>query len=133
PGWRWIFILQGLPAILFGLITPFYLDDHPRQAAWLELEERDWIAAELERERQSKRSAGHVSVMRALFQRHVLKLAAALCLIVLASYGYVFWLPSTIQRASGASISKATLLSALPFVVATIPIWYMGRSSDRRR
>jgi ACS family tartrate transporter-like MFS transporter len=133
PGWRWIFILQGLPAILFGLITPFYLNDHPRQAAWLDPEERDWIVAELERERQGKRTAGQVGVIRALFQRHVLKLAAALCLIVLASYGYVFWLPTTIQRASGVSISRATLLSALPFVVATTPIWFMGRSSDRRR
>src|SRR5207248_4422126 len=102
-----------------GLITPFYLNDHPRQAAWLEPEERDWVVAELERERQGKRTAGQVGVIRALFQRHVLKLAATLCLIVLASYGYVFWLPTTIQRASGLSISKATLLSALPFVVAT--------------
>lgn len=133
PGWRWIFILQGLPAIVFGLITPFYLTDHPKQAAWLEPEERDWVVNELEVERRGKRRTGHAGVIRALFQRHVLTLAGALCLIVLASYGYVFWLPTTIQKASGASISNATLLSALPFVLATVSVWYMGRSSDRRR
>jgi ACS family tartrate transporter-like MFS transporter len=131
PGWRWIFILQGLPAILFGLITPFYLADHPHQAAWLTPEERGWVTSELERERQSKRSAGH-SILQALTQRSVLTLAAALFLIVLASYGYVFWLPSMIQKACASSISMSTLLSACPFAVATISVRYMGRSSDRR-
>jgi len=131
-GWRWIFILQGLPAVVFGLITPFYLTDHPHQTAWLEPEERDWIIGELDAERQSKRKTGHISILRAFLDRNVLTLAAALFLIVLASYGYLFWLPSTIQNASRTSVSTATLLSALPFVLATISVWYMGRSSDRR-
>src|SRR5581483_11678793 len=126
PGWRWIFILQGLPAILLGLITPFYLTDHPHQAAWLTAEERQWVTGELERERQLRQKAGR-GILRALSERNVLTLAAALFLIVLASYGYVFWLPTTIQKAAATSISMATLLSACPFVVATLSVRYIGR------
>jgi ACS family tartrate transporter-like MFS transporter len=131
PGWRWIFILQGLPAIIFGLITPFYLTDRPQQAKWLESAEREWVIAELETEREAKRKTAQVTVLQALMQRNVLTLAAALCLIVLASFGFLFWLPTTIRNASGASIYTATLLSALPFIMATVAVWYMGRSSDR--
>jgi len=59
-------------------------------------------------------------------------LAAALCLIVIASYGFIFWLPATIYRASGYSVRNATLLSALPFLAAIPGVWFMGKSSDRR-
>ena len=84
-GWRWLFILQGLPAIVLGLITPFYLTDHPHQALWLAPDERAWLTDLLERERQQARAAGRVRVWDGLKRPHVFVLAVALCLIVLAS------------------------------------------------
>jgi ACS family tartrate transporter-like MFS transporter len=57
-GWRWVFILEGLPAILFGVVALVYLTDQPREAAWLEPEERKWIIAELESEKDAKRATG---------------------------------------------------------------------------
>ncbi len=53
-GWRWLFILEGVPAVVFGVITIFYLTDWPRGASWLREDERDWINTELEREKQAK-------------------------------------------------------------------------------
>src|SRR5437773_9398765 len=53
-GWRWLFILEGIPAIVFGAITAFYLTDWPREANWLRTEERDWITDQLSREKQAK-------------------------------------------------------------------------------
>ncbi len=55
-GWQWIFILEGIPAVIFGILTLFYLTDRPRQARWLQPEEREWITAELEREKQREKS-----------------------------------------------------------------------------
>lgn len=131
-GWRWLFIVQGLPAIILGLITPFCLTDHPHQASWLAPDERAWLTERLERERQQARAAGRVRVWDGLTRPHVFILAAALCLIVIASYGFIFWLPATIHRASGYSVRNATLLSALPFLAAIPGVWFMGKSSDRR-
>src|SRR6185437_4312191 len=131
PGWRWLFILQGLPAVALGIVTPFYLTDHPKDAEWLAPGERDWLTEELKRERQARRARGQVHALRAFLQPQVLRLAAALFLIVLASYGYLFWLPSTIKKASGLSVISSTLLSGLPFVLAAVAVVVMGRSSDR--
>ncbi len=130
-GWRWVFILEGLPAIVFGIWTLFYITDHPRDAAWLPLEEREWLTAELERERRQKRTWGPVSILQSFRQRNVIILALQLCIIVIASYGYLLWLPTNIQNASGYSIVSSTWLSILPFVLAVAAVWFIGRSSDR--
>src|SRR5215472_13062870 len=57
PGWRWLFIIEGAPAIILGVVTIFYLTDRPDQAKWLPEDERDWITSQLEREKQSKLGA----------------------------------------------------------------------------
>ena len=132
PGWRWIFILQGLPAILLGFVTPFYMTDRPHQAKWLSTEERDWLSSELQRELLLKQQHGHTGILRALGSRRVLILGFALCLIVLASYGYIFWLPTTIKQHSGRSTVESTLFATLPFIVAALMVRPAARSSDRR-
>ncbi len=131
-GWRWVFILEGLPAILFGVITLLYLTDHPREAAWLEPEERKWIIAELEAEKQAKRATGQVSILQALRNRDVVLLALALFFANIGTYAFVFWLPTTVQKASGRSAIFSTALSALPFAVALISVALSARSSDLR-
>ena len=131
PGWRWLFIVQGIPAIVCGLITPFYLTDRPTNCRWLEASEREWLSGQLEEEKRAQRSAGSVSVSSAFTDTSVWLLAGALFLIVLASYGYIFWLPATIQKASGLSSAVSTLLSALPFCGAALVVILMGKSSDR--
>ncbi len=130
-GWRWLFILQGLPAIVCGLFAPFYLTDWPAGAGWLKAPEREWLIAELEQEKQQKRSVDQVSAFAAFSNSAVWLLAGALFLIVLASYGYIFWLPATIQKASGLSAVTSTLLSALPFCAAALVVKIAGASSDR--
>lgn len=133
PGWRWIFILQGLPAVILGFVTPWYLSDRPAEALWLEPAEREWLTQELVRENELKRRANNVSVGQALSSRYVLVLAVALSLIVLASYGYILWLPTTIQQHSGRSTVESTLLAVIPFFMATLTVQATAKSSDLRR
>ena len=130
-GWRWVFILEGIPAVIFGIITFFYLTDHPREAVWLQTDEREWITNELEEERHGKQAIGHVSVWQGLRQRNVLFLAVALCLTNVESYAFVFWLPTTIHRTSGLSITSSTLWAGLPFLVGLVTVVLSGRMSDR--
>jgi ACS family tartrate transporter-like MFS transporter len=73
-GWRWLFILEGIPAVLLGLITLVYLTDWPRQATWLPSDEREWIIAKLEKEKKVKQDVRSYSIWQALRHRDVILL-----------------------------------------------------------
>jgi ACS family tartrate transporter-like MFS transporter len=131
PGWRWVFILEGLPAILLGIVTLFYLADNPRDATWLDPEECAEITQELEREKAEKRAAGRVNFSRAFLDRSVLICALSICLANTGSYVFLFWLPTIIHKASGLSPVLSALYSALPYAVAVGFVLWSGRFSDR--
>src|SRR6476646_7414175 len=61
-GWRWLFVLEGIPAVLLGVITLFYMTDRPEQARWLPADEKDWLVGKLREELQSKKKAGDYSI-----------------------------------------------------------------------
>ncbi|HEY3041100.1 MAG TPA: MFS transporter [Pyrinomonadaceae bacterium] len=132
-GWRWLFILEGMPAIIFGFITIFYLTDRPLQARWLPEDERLWLTSELEKEKDAKQEVHSLSVWQALRHREVILLT--LCVFCMAStvYGFNFWLPAIIKKASGSTNSIVGLISALPYCVGLIAILFIGWSSDRTR
>jgi len=130
-GWRWVFILEGIPAIVFGVITLFFLTDHPRHANWLKPDEREWISCRLEEEKQLLRSGGHLTAWQGVRQRNVLLLALACAFANLSMFAYLLWLPTTIRNASGLSVTLSTFCSALPFALAMLTIPIVGRSSDR--
>lgn len=131
PGWRWVFILQGIPAIVFGVITLWYLTDWPRDAKWLAPPERDWIEGELRREEQLKGAKRAANWWRAFGRREVLLLTAASFCANLGGYGFILWLPHTLNRGMGLPLILSTAVAALPFLAATIVSLLVGRSSDR--
>lgn len=131
-GWRWLFIIEGLPAVIFGIVTIFYLTDRPHQARWLPDDERDWVTAELEDERHAKqREHSPSSILQAFRHREVILLTLAFFCIVTAAYGFTFWLPTIIKRASGSSNLVVSLLSAIPYFAGLAAIMVVGWSSDR--
>jgi ACS family tartrate transporter-like MFS transporter len=130
-GWRWLFILEGVPAVLFGFVTLFYLTDRPQQAAWLPKDEREWLASELERERLAKPGAHSHRVLDAFRRPEVLLLTLAFFLIVTSVYGFNFWLPTIIKNLSGSSNLVVTSVSALPYCVGLLAVLLFGWSSDR--
>src|SRR5215216_2396301 len=132
-GWRWLFIIEGAPAIIFGVVTIFYLTDRPHQARWLPDDEREWLTSELEREKQAKQAAHSYGILQALRHREVILLTLAYFFMVTAVYGFNFWLPAIIKKLSGSSNMVVTLISALPYCVGLVAILLIGWSSDRTR
>jgi sugar phosphate permease len=130
-GWRWLFILEGVPAVLFGIMTIFYLTDWPHQARWLPEEERQWIAGELEIEKRARQSTQSFRVLEALRQPQVILMASALVFIAATVYGFNFWMPTIIKKLSGHSDQFVTLVGALPYCVGFIGTVLVGWSSDR--
>lgn len=132
-GWRWMFIIEGVPAIIFGVVTIFYLTDRPQQARWLPDDEREWLIAELEREKQAKQAKHAYSIAQALRHREVILLTLAYFFMVTAVYGFNFWLPSILKKVSGSSNLVVSLISALPYCVAFVVMLLVGWSSDRTK
>jgi MFS transporter, ACS family, tartrate transporter len=131
-GWRWLFILEGVPAILLGLFALGYLTDWPRQANWLRRQEREWIATELDREKKAKKDVRSFSVWQALCHRDVILLTFCYFFAVTGNYGIAFWLPTILKRLSGLSDLKVTLLAALPYLAGFLTQQLNGWHSDRR-
>jgi MFS transporter, ACS family, tartrate transporter len=135
-GWRWLFILEGIPAIVFGAITIFYLTDWPRQARWLRDDEREWIEAELEREKQAKQRVRSYTVWQALRQRDVILLTLCYFFATAGGYGIAFWLPTILKRLSGQSDIRVTLFAALPFLAGFVMQqcngWHSDQAGERR-
>lgn len=131
PGWRWVFILQGVAPVILGVVTFFYLTDYPHQAKWLTPMERAQIEAELEQESLEKESLEQITAWQALRLRNVVLLAVALCLANVGGYAFVLWLPTIIRNSSTLSVGMATACSALPFATGLFSVRLSGRASDR--
>ena len=132
-GWRWLFIIEGAPAIIFGVITIFYLTDRPHQARWLTPDEREWISAELKKEDEEKRRVRSFRILEAFRNPDVIKLTLGYFFMITAIYGFNFWLPTIIKRLSGFSNLVVTFVAALPYCVGLISVLVMGWSSDKTR
>jgi MFS family permease len=133
-GWRWLFLLEGLPAAILGIVTIFYLTDRPAEAQWLEPDERAWITSELEKERRSRPRAP--SITEALRSPPVVLLALAYFCILSANWGFTLWLPKIVQRLSGLGSFKVSLISGIPFLVE-VPVllllaWHSDKTGERR-
>ncbi|MBI3654204.1 MAG: MFS transporter [Acidobacteria bacterium] len=130
-GWRWLFIIEGLPAIIFGVVTIFYLTDRPQQAKWLADDEREWITGELEKEHQAKAATHSLSIGKAFQNRDVLLLTAAYFFIITSNYGLNFFLPTFVKKLSGSSNLMVTLITAIPYCFYLLAMLLVGWSSDR--
>ena len=130
-GWRWLFLLEGMPAILLGIVAFFYLTDWPREADWLAPEQRQWMGEKLSEEMPD--NAHSISMNQALGSRTVLLLAAVTFLNYFAIYSFAFWFPTMLKRQSGFSDVNVGLLGALPYLTLFIVMQVNGWHSDRNR
>lgn len=131
-GWRWVFIIEGIPAVIFGIVTIFYLTDKPKDAVWLDESERNWITDELEREKAAKKAVKHFTIIEAFKNRNVIILALAYFCAVVCVYGFTFWLPTILKGLSGYSNLQVSLIAALPYCAGLVAMLFLGWSSDRR-
>jgi ACS family tartrate transporter-like MFS transporter len=133
-GWRWLFVLEGAPAIVLGIATLFVLQDWPNEATWLAPGERDWITARLAAERSAKPDAAKWTAAQAIRQRPVLILTGALFFAYTGGYAFWFWFPTMLQRLTGwTDLQRIGWAGAVPFAFGLLGMLWLGWSSDRRR
>jgi ACS family tartrate transporter-like MFS transporter len=130
-GWRWLFLLEGLPAILLGIVAFFYLTDWPREAKWLAAEQRQFMEEKLREEKPA--SAQAMSIRQALRSRTILLLASVTFLDYFVFYSFAFWFPTMLKRQSGFSDVNVGLTGAVPYLVLFIGMQVNGWHSDKSR
>ncbi len=131
--WRWLLILEGIPAILGGILTYFLLPGRPAEARFLTPEEKKWITAELEREEQQKVARCRITAVQAMRHGRVWHLTAIYFTAIVAQYTVTFWMPQLI-KATSRTYSNTTVgvLVMIPYLLALAAMVLVGRSSDRR-
>lgn len=127
-GWRWVFVLEGLPAVLLGVVALFYITDWPHQAHWLTADQSQWIEQRLEGERP--RDAVSATIGKILRSRTVLMLCSITFFGYFGGYTFGFWYPTMLKRWSGFSDVRVGLLGALPYGIAFVVMLVNGWHSD---
>jgi MFS family permease len=118
-GWQWMFILEGLPAVLLGFVTLVVLRNGPHEVHWLTTEQREWLSNRLNQERAAARHVPHMSVWRVLWNKYVLAAALVYAGSSGASACLSIWQPQII-KSFGLTNMQTGFLNALPFGVASV-------------
>jgi ACS family tartrate transporter-like MFS transporter len=132
--WRWLLILEGIPAVVCGVLTYFLLPSRPAEAKFLNQEEKDWITAELAREEGEKLASHKISAMKALMNKRVWHLGLIGFTLNIGMYTLNFWMPQLVKSlSSGVSNSLIGVLVMIPHLVGLPVMVMVSRSADRKQ
>ncbi len=126
-GWQWLFLLEGIPAVLLGFVVLVYLTDSPDKAEWLEPEERQWLTERVQAEQRAAQQKHGVGIGAALVHPTVWLLGLIIFACQTGSYGLTLWIPQIIRGLSGYGDFTVSMISALPYAAAR------GRHDPDRR
>lgn len=129
-GWQWLFLFEGLPPVLFGLVTLLALPERPQNARWLSVEQRSWLSQRLAAEQQQVRPVHARGVWKVLFHPQVLLLSLVYAGSSAASNGLSLWQPQII-KSYGLTNMQAGLLNSVPFALASVAMILWAQRSDR--
>ena len=131
-GWQWLFLLEGVPSVLLGLLALRLLPEGPQDAEWLDLREQGHLLRDLTVDEARSPASGD-SFRQGFFNLKVWMLGGIDFAILLSAYAMGFWMPTFIRQAGVADASDIGLLTALPSIAAVFGMLALGASSDRFR
>lgn len=131
-GWQWMYVLQGLPCCLLGLLAYFYLSDRPEQAKWLDKEERELIASQVGQAHQQFHAPAPVGLQTAWRLPSLFVLAYLYFALCCGVYTMSFWLPAMIQGWRGLSVQAVGFYSVIPYSIGMLAMFWIARRSDAR-
>lgn len=130
-GWRVLFLLEAIPAVIYGILLLFILSDWPKDAKWLSPEEKRALTERYEEEVTTKSSVRGYTLWQALADREVLKLCLIYFLWITGFWGFNFWMPTVLKSVSGWSNAAVGWVVVIPMTLALIGFLIVGHSSSR--
>ncbi|NNA17068.1 MFS transporter [Pseudomonas lundensis] len=132
-GWQWMFVTEGLAASVIGVVAFFYLNDRPRDAKWLNIEEKAAIEQALDAEQRQKANQGPSSWRAALINPAVLYFTLIYFTIQVSVYGVLFYLPTRIAELLGTGIGlHVGALTSIPWMATVCMLYAVTRHADRK-
>ena len=130
-GWQWMYIIEGLPAIIMGFVVLVAVTDRPKDAMWLEPQERRWLQDTMDAEDAAKSAGGSHSFMDGLKDPRALVYAALYFGLVMGIYGLSLWLPSIVKAMGNLSTTQVGFIVPIPYLCAAAFVFFWSRHSDR--
>ncbi len=131
-GWQWLFLVEGIPAVILGVVTWFYLTDRPADARWLSPKEREWLSTRLAREEGLREKQHGLSRLRALLNPRVCLLILLYFTVAVGTNGAGFFFPKIIQGLfQGWDTTHIGFVSTIPHLAAVVAMILVGVHSDR--
>lgn len=130
-GWKWLFVVEGVPAVLLGIVVLFYLTDRPEQATWLSADERAWLVRRMDEDRRGRADTGHATLGAAFMSPKVWLCIGIYFLLTCGMYGISFWLPQILKGLAGWSDLAIGFIAAIPYMAAAVAMVFVGAHSDR--
>ncbi|HET7812568.1 MAG TPA: MFS transporter [Steroidobacteraceae bacterium] len=130
-GWQWMYLVEGVPAAILGIVVLFWLTEKPGQARWLEPAQREWLSARIEAEHVEATARHRIGLGESLRHPTVWLLAIIMFCCQTGSYGLTLWVPTIVKGLSGFTDLQTGMFSAIPYIAAALGMVLIGRSSDR--
>lgn len=130
-GWQWLYIVEGIPAIVLGILAPRLLTDRPEDAHWLKEDERRWLSTTMAKETADKQRGGPHSFLDGLKDRRALVYAFLNFGMVCGIYGFGLWLPTVVSGLGKLDPAQVGFIVVIPYAAAAFFVFYWSRRSDR--
>jgi MFS family permease len=131
-GWQWLFILEGVPTVLLGIVCLFFLTDRPSQARWLSEAQRTWLNQRIEGEAAKRKAIGHLSLLQLARNKYFIVMAVVASGASAAGTSLSIWQPQLLKT-FGLTTLQTGFVNSIPYGLATIAMILWGRHSDRTR
>ena len=130
-GWKWLFFLEAIPAVVMGFVVLWMLPNGPKQASWLSPDEKNWIQTRLDDEAAEPGAPKQHNLAQVFKSGRVWLFCLLYFLMNVGGYGYELWLPSIIKKFSGQSDTVVGFINAIPYLTAGIVMLLVSRHSDK--
>ncbi len=132
-GWQWLFLVEGIPSVLMGFVALRFLTDAPRDAHWLDDDQRTWLIRVMEQDAQLSKHSHTMPAWSALRQPIIWLLALPYFFMLTAGYAYTFWAPTVISDALHITNTQTGFVTAAIAIVSMAVMLAVARSSDQRK
>jgi ACS family tartrate transporter-like MFS transporter len=129
-GWQWLYIIEGLPAVVLGLLTPILMTDRPSQATWLAPDEREWLTTTMDAELASRQRHGAHHFLAGLKDPRALVYSGLYFGLVCGIYGLGLWMPTIVDALGDFATWQTGFIVAIPYTIAAVFVYFWGKRSD---